>query len=417
MSSLPAWRAYICQACGYVYHERDGDVESGLAPGTRFEDIPADWYCPICGVTKADFVLLQKQPLTLKATPPAAIPSASKAFDVVIVGGGIAGWRAVEALRALSSELSIALISTCEADRYDKPLLSVAVSKKLPVSTLVKETGVVAAQRLGVTLWARTTAVNLDTSSRSLRTTRGGLRYQHLIIAHGAQATLPKPLAPEHCWRINHLDHYKKFRAVIDGSPKALLIVGAGLVGSELSNDLALAGHSITLIDMADRPLARVLSDQAQCNALMKAWASLPIRFLGQTQVVAVTKITTATATATAKDITTFEVTLSGGERLTVDAIVVATGLQTQNVLAKSAGLRFDNGIVVEAVTLRTSAPDVFALGDCISIEGDASRFIEPLSRQAMTIASQILSQTLIPYVQQRVPVRIKTSAWPITVA
>jgi len=47
-----------CTVCGYVYNEEAGDPEHGIAPGTKFADIPADWVCPVCGVGKDDF---QKQ--------------------------------------------------------------------------------------------------------------------------------------------------------------------------------------------------------------------------------------------------------------------------------------------------------------------------------------------------------------------
>jgi rubredoxin len=52
-------RVWVCLICDYVYDETLGDPEHGLAPGTRFEDIPDDWACPDCGVTKADFVLFE----------------------------------------------------------------------------------------------------------------------------------------------------------------------------------------------------------------------------------------------------------------------------------------------------------------------------------------------------------------------
>ena len=51
----PQRQLYICRACGLIYDEDKGDPDSGIAPGTRFEDIPEDWECPLCGVTKADF--------------------------------------------------------------------------------------------------------------------------------------------------------------------------------------------------------------------------------------------------------------------------------------------------------------------------------------------------------------------------
>ena len=48
---------WLCEACGLVYDEARGDPDSGLAPGTRFEDIPEDWTCPVCGVDKSFFEL------------------------------------------------------------------------------------------------------------------------------------------------------------------------------------------------------------------------------------------------------------------------------------------------------------------------------------------------------------------------
>lgn len=41
---------YICTVCGYIYDEAAGDPDNGVAPGTKFEDIPDDWVCPLCGV-------------------------------------------------------------------------------------------------------------------------------------------------------------------------------------------------------------------------------------------------------------------------------------------------------------------------------------------------------------------------------
>jgi rubredoxin len=51
-----SWR---CQTCGYVYDERKGDPDEGLAPGTRWADIPGDWICPVCGTAKSDFDMVE----------------------------------------------------------------------------------------------------------------------------------------------------------------------------------------------------------------------------------------------------------------------------------------------------------------------------------------------------------------------
>lgn len=51
-------KKWQCVLCGHVYDEALGDELSGIAPGTRFEDLPNDWMCPDCGAAKADFVVL-----------------------------------------------------------------------------------------------------------------------------------------------------------------------------------------------------------------------------------------------------------------------------------------------------------------------------------------------------------------------
>lgn len=51
--------AWVCVNCGYTYDPAVGDPDSGIAPGTAFEDIPDDWKCPQCGMVKADFELME----------------------------------------------------------------------------------------------------------------------------------------------------------------------------------------------------------------------------------------------------------------------------------------------------------------------------------------------------------------------
>ena len=48
---------FVCTVCGYVYDEAVGDPDNGIAPGTKFEDLPDDFTCPLCGVGKDDFSL------------------------------------------------------------------------------------------------------------------------------------------------------------------------------------------------------------------------------------------------------------------------------------------------------------------------------------------------------------------------
>ena len=406
----PAFNKYICHACGYIYDEAAGDPDSGLAAGTRFEDIPDDWACPLCGVTKSDFEPYSAPSLDeLRARAGGAAPVAKRGGTpgVLIVGGGRAGWQMAEALRALDAALPITLVSACAADVYDKPLLSVAVARQMDPGKLVKETGTDAAKRLGVRLLAHTDAVRICPDTRSLRTTRGTLRYDQLVLAHGAQAALPPALPAAHCWRINHLGAYQRLRAALgtveQSGAKDVVIVGAGLIGSELANDLALGGHRITLLDVMAEPLARWQAQQAGTQ-LLGAWQDLPIRFVGGVQVASVEKLGDS-----------YRITTACGQQFVANQVIAAAGLMTPPRLAQSAALDWNNGIAVDAATLRTSDERIHALGDCITINGQASRYIEPIARQARAIAAHICGGDPVPYEAKPAVVRVKTTSHPMT--
>lgn len=409
-SSLP-WELFICRACGLIYDEAKGDADSGLAAGTRFADIPEDWACPLCGVTKADFEpYVAEQPAPQARRPATATPrtgTARRNTGTVIVGAGRAGWQMAQALRERDADIPITLVTSCNGDMYDKPMLSVAMARGVTVDKLARESGAQAAQRLGVRLLAHTQAISITTASRQLRTSRGTLRYRQLVLAHGAQARSLPQLPAALCWRINHLQAYARFRVALGDTTQHIAIVGAGLIGSELANDLALAGHQVTLLDLQARPLAACLS-QAQSQQLLEAWRDLPLRFVGGVQIDQV--MTLAGVGQRAKQIST-----QCGQRFEVDHIIVAAGLETPGRLANSAGLAWSKGIVVDPETLTTSVEGIHALGDCISVNGQVSRFIEPIGRQAQTLAAGILGQDAVPYRQMPVPLRVKTTSRPFT--
>jgi rubredoxin len=55
----PFMKAYMCVICGYVFEEEKGDPQSGIAPGTRWDDVPLSWRCPDCGAGKEDFEMVE----------------------------------------------------------------------------------------------------------------------------------------------------------------------------------------------------------------------------------------------------------------------------------------------------------------------------------------------------------------------
>ena len=407
-----AWQKFICDACGYIYDEALGDPDGGLPPGTRFADIPDDWVCPLCGVTKADFSPYTEPCIvSLKARAAAQAPAhdARQPAGVLIVGAGRAGWALAEALRTCNAALPVTLVTACAGDVYDKPLLSVAHVRTLAPAGIVRESGADAARRLGVRLLAHTHAISIDAPRRRLRTTRGSLPYRALVLAHGAEVGLPPALAADHCWRINHLDDYRRLRERLQGGVREVVIVGAGLIGSELANDFALAGHHVTLLDSQPEPLAR-WREQGAGAQVLAAWRELPIRFLAGTEVAHIERLVPTNGGAPR-----YRLRTACGQVLEADQVIAATGLRTPSRLAHSAGLTWDRGIVVDPDTMQSSQPGLYALGDCASVDGTVSRFIEPISRQVRTLVAALSGGAPQRYDSRPPVVRVKTSSCPLT--
>lgn len=397
------WRKYICRACGVIYDEEIGDPDSGLAPGTRFDQIPDDWECPLCGVTKADFGPYEPTVAVACGDP---APVLTRKSGIVVVGGGTAGWAAVEALRALDADVPITMVTACNGDRYRKPELSVALSKGKTPDALVSERGCDAAARLRVRLLAKSYAIGLSPALHQLRTTAGTLRYTRLILAQGARPAMPRELPRNLCWRVNDLAMWSGVQRVLARGPQRIAIVGAGLVGCELAEDFMQSGHSVSVLDVSERPLAALLPEQAAQRLLAK-WKDVGIRFLAARNV---TGVTLAENGASGERV----VHTQCGEALHVDLVLCATGLGTEPRLARAGGLRFERGIVVDPKTLQTSAPDIYALGDCISIVGEPCRFIEPIAAQAEAIAHAVLNRDHAGYRHKPPVLRVKTRTLPI---
>lgn len=387
------WKQYLCRACGLIYDEEKGDPDSGLAPGTRFEDIPDDWECPLCGVTKTDFELFEK---------PVEITVEKTAFNtqtgIVIVGAGLSGWAMAEAIRQLNQTVPITLVSACQADIYHKPELSVAISRGLDKAALIQETGIDAAKRLGVQLMSKTFVVGISPSLHQLRTTRGTLSYTKLVLAQGAKPFLPAPLEAKLCWRVNDLASWSGMQQALAKAPQTIAIVGAGIIGCEIAEDLVRASHQVTLLDCNEMPLAGLLPKRAS-QRLLNHFSELGIRYIGKDEI---TKMTQT-------DNQQKQIHLVSGKHIEVDQVIVATGLMTNNRIARHAGLDFERGIKVDSNTLQTSEDDIYALGDCISIDGKPCRFIEPIKHQAKSIAHGVLNLDSNVYTHSNPVIRLKT--------
>jgi rubredoxin-NAD+ reductase len=104
-------KTYECAICGWIYDEAKGCPEEGIPAGTRWEDVPEDWHCPVCGAGKADFnmVVIKSKPLSA-GSPTLASPQATSE-SLTILGTGLAGYTLAREFRKIDSLTPLRLIT------------------------------------------------------------------------------------------------------------------------------------------------------------------------------------------------------------------------------------------------------------------------------------------------------------------
>ncbi|HCI75704.1 MAG TPA: FAD-dependent oxidoreductase [Psychrobacter sp.] len=351
---------------------------------------------------------------------------------IVIIGAGLAGWHVIDAIRAKDKDIPITLITADSGDRYHKPMLTMAISQKKSAADLVRATGIDAAEATNVKLLANTQVTDVDTTTQQLQlisalrsdpvyTNYATIGYDKLVLAMGAHPIFPKSLPEELVWHVNHIERFGQLQEKLATGSQHVAIVGAGMVGTEIAEDLLKAGHQVTLIDLNDAPLSQMLPPKAT-SRIAQAVKSQGINFLGGYQVSAITRISDgklqvsyeALASASATDSSTAEPI----EPLIVDHVIASTGLTVDDKLPTAAGVEFDRrtGIVVDAPTLRTSTANIYAIGDCMSIDGVPCRYVAPLRAQAATIADDVLGLDHNGYEHKPPMIRLKNKAISVMV-
>lgn len=371
------YKQYICKTCGLIYDEADGDPDSGLAPGTRFEDIPEDWYCPLCLVSKTDFVLIEDKPKVATVATPVKSKVGGK-DNIVIIGAGYAGWTVAEKIKAENPQALVSLITACDGSVYPKPALSMALSQGRGADDLVEFSAQQKATELGIMIKTRTKVISINRARKRLMTTSGTIEYSQLILAMGASPIRPNLTGSgvQDIMAINDLVSYKKFRKAIEAKQN-ISIIGGGLIAVELAEDLASSGYSVSLYVRGGQ-LMRSMLPGLVAEKLSASLLKNAIKILYETQIDQVEKQDDG-----------YRLIHDDGKVETADLVIAAIGLKPNIALASKSGLDCDQGVVVNSY-LQTSDPDIFALGDCVEFEGEVQAYLEPIRRQAQTIASFI---------------------------
>lgn len=271
----------------------------------------------------------------------------------IIVGGGQAAACAAKTLRSEGFEGGITILSEEPYYPYERPPLSKAVlqgAADAQSTCLLTEE---AAGDLRIELRLGQRARSIDRARRVVHLESGEtLPYDRLLIATGSRARrIEGPFANKsNVFYLRTLDDAAALRAML-GPGKRLVSVGAGWIGLEVAATARKLGMEATVVELADRVCARSLP--ADVGA-----ALAELHRSHGTRVCLATSITAVEGTDKVESLT-----LSNGETLPVDAVVIGIGAVANDEIARDAGLETANGVVVDEF-LRSSDPLIFAAGD-----------------------------------------------------
>jgi rubredoxin-NAD+ reductase len=396
-----------CIVCGWVYDEATGDPDSGIAAGTRWEDIPDDWLCPDCGVGKEDFEMIeQSEESDLPHHEEPASASAEAA--IVVIGTGLAGYGLVREIRKHDKESPIIMISADDGRAYSKPMLSTGFTKNMDADGLAQKDAGGMGEDLNASVWTLTKVTAIDTAAQTItigdKATQ--VHYKKLVLALGADVIRPpiKGDALEYVYSVNDLLDYDDFRtAVAKNNVKKVCIIGGGLIGCEFTNDLLNGGIEIETVDPLGYCIPTLLPEAAG-KAVQAGLEAKGAKFHFGPLVTEVNKAGSALA-----------VSLNNGETISCDLVLSAVGVRPQIALAQESGIAVNRGIVTNRL-LETSAPNVYAMGDCAEVAGHVLVYVAPLMAQARALAKTLTGEaTEVSY--PAMPVTIKTPACPVTVS
>jgi 3-phenylpropionate/trans-cinnamate dioxygenase ferredoxin reductase subunit len=275
---------------------------------------------------------------------------------LVIVGASLAGAKAAEAARATGFDGRVVLVGDEHEPPYERPPLSKTVlrGEAAPETTRVHDDGFYATNDIELLTGRTVEALDVDTGRVRLDG-NDHVAFSAAVLATGAaprRLDIPGvDLAGVHYLR--QVGDALRLGEAMHGAGR-VAVIGAGWIGSEVAASARQMGAEVVLIDRAAVPLRRVLGDEiGQVFRSLHGDNGVQLR-MG-------TGVVELRGTSRVE-----QVVLSGGEIEAADLVVIGVGVTPRVGLAEAAGLKIDNGIVVDE-HLQSSAPGVYAAGDVAS--------------------------------------------------
>jgi NADPH-dependent 2,4-dienoyl-CoA reductase/sulfur reductase-like enzyme len=277
------------------------------------------------------------------------------AEHLVIVGASRAGLFAAEGARRTGYQGRITLIGAEPHLPYDRPPLSkeFLTTDEVEPPTPVYRSSETLQAKLGLELRTGAPATGLDPSSRTVWVGEEPIRYTALVIATGTTARrLPATSHLDGVLTLRTVDDARRMRAAFDARPAAV-VVGAGLIGSEVGASARRQGLAVTIVEPMPVPLCRVVGEQSG-----KVCAQLHERH-GTTLLTGV-NVTGINGSGRAE-----QVLLSDGTTLEAELVIVGIGVEPEIGWLRDSGLQLENGLVCDA-TLNAGVPGIYGAGDVV---------------------------------------------------
>jgi len=267
-----------------------------------------------------------------------------KHYKYLIIGGGLAGDGATKGIRELDTDGSIGLISMEPDPPYMRPNLSKGLWKGRPEEKIWRKTEERAELHLGRKV------VQIDPVQKSVLENEGGeYTYDKLLLAPGGTPN-HLPFGNGNIIYYRNFRHYKQLRALTENGDD-FVVIGGSFIGSELAAALTIVKKKVTLI----------VRNQAICSHIFPRDLAFFLNDFYRQKGVEV--VTDESVASVQKEGDRIAVRTGSGRTFEADGVVAGIGIHPNLDLAKEAGLKVDDGIVVNE-RLETSAPDIYAAGD-----------------------------------------------------
>lgn len=279
------------------------------------------------------------------------VSDSQKQQRAVIVGAGMAGVQTAVQLRERGWPGAVRIVGAEPHPPYDRPPLSKAVLLGKGEETEIPLFDIDFAA-LGIEVELGRTVTGLRPAEQLLETDAGTVAYDRLVLATGAEpVALPGSEGVPGVHLLRTLDDATRLRPVLAARGR-IVVVGAGWIGAEFATAARERGCEVTVVEAAPRPLPGALP--AEVSEPMRAWYEE-----------AGAELLTGSAVASVER---GAVVLADGKRLAADAVVVGIGARPATGWLRGSGVELGaDGAVVADASLRTSAPYVYAVGDCAS--------------------------------------------------